>query len=124
MKNAIGTGEKVSRDLKRQVVGPRAHIDKGFDAFYKSAAWKAFRVLIKAERGERCEDKEHDDSKPRDVPCELDHIKELADGGEPLSRSNVLFRCRSCHVRKTNQLKRDRAWVEHWARVDRGRSGG
>jgi 5-methylcytosine-specific restriction endonuclease McrA len=102
---------------------PQQHIDKGFDAFMSSPAWKRFRAQVAAERGERCQDKEHDDTKSRTANVELDHIVELADGGAALDRSNVMFRCHSCHVRKTIREKSDRSEREYWERRLRLKGG-
>jgi len=99
----------------------RAHVDRGFDGFYRSSAWIKFRQQIAIERGAVCEDKEHEANRSRNAGVELDHIVELVDGGAPLDRSNVMFRCRSCHVRKTQQAKRDRNEREYWSRRDRQR---
>lgn len=127
MKSTIAVGEEAPRNPKREVGGfinpPRQHVDRGFDAFYRSPGWKAFRAQIKAERGERCEDREHDNRQPREQPCELDHIRELQDGGEPLSRSNVMFRCRSCHGRKTAAEKAARSEREYWEAKIRRKGG-
>jgi 5-methylcytosine-specific restriction protein A len=70
-----------------------------------------------AKFGEVCEDKEHDETTPRDTKCELDHIVELRDGGQPFAESNVVFRCRSCHGRKTDRARRNRANKEMAARL-------
>ena len=53
----------------------------------------------------------------------LDQISELPDGGAPFDRKNVPLRCRSCHVRKTNDVKRERFELEYWQRRIR-RMGG
>jgi len=112
---------KRSTNLENYINPGRGHVDRGFDDFYRSSAWRRFRQLIAIERGEVCEDKEHDDRRSRTAGVELDHIVELADGGAALDRSNVMFRCRSCHVRKTQQAKRDRNEREYWERKARGR---
>jgi 5-methylcytosine-specific restriction protein A len=93
---------------------PQQHIDKGFDPFMRSPAWKAFRARVALERGEVCEGKEHDPKFSRRVNVELDHIVELVDGGAPLDRDNVRFLCKSCHKKKTNQQKSRRNEREYW----------
>ena len=92
------------------------HVDRGFDQFYRSSQWRRFRELIAKERGTVCQDNEHEAGKSRVAGVELDHIVELADGGAPLDRANVMFRCRSCHVRKTNRVKAERSEREFWER--------
>ena len=86
--------------------------------FYQSAEWKKFRETIIAERGKRCEDNEHEKGKPMSNIV-LDHIKELKDGGAPFDRSNVMLRCRSCHVRKTSFERQRRIEVEHYRTIAR-----
>jgi hypothetical protein len=69
--------------------------------------------------GERCCDKEHDDSKPRvGVTIDLDHIKELDDGGLPFDPNNVMLRCHSCHMRKTKAVLMGRRFKD-WLRSKR-----
>jgi 5-methylcytosine-specific restriction enzyme A len=76
---------------------------KQADRVYDSPEWRRLRMEIITERGERCEDPEHRPDMPRGgVRIELDHIRELKDGGALLDRKNLLLRCRSCHVRKTH----------------------
>jgi 5-methylcytosine-specific restriction protein A len=88
------------------------------DPFYGSPAWKAFRAAVIRERGLRCQDKEHPPGQPV-MTVDLDHIVELRDGGARLDRRNVMLRCRSCHVRKTQQARKDRLEREYWARQSR-----
>ncbi len=82
-------------------------------SLYKTRAWVQFRELIIAERGARCEDKDHHPGQPIGR-LDLDHVKELQDGGAPFDRNNVMLRCRSCHVRKTQATKRERENREFW----------
>lgn len=84
---------------------------KTTNPFYLSPEWRALVAEIIRERGAKCED----------PACRLpgrvgirvfgDHIVELADGGAPLDKKNVMLRCGSCHTRKTNaeRAKRMRA---------------
>jgi hypothetical protein len=61
---------------------------------------------IIAERGRRCEDTDHDPSRPRiGVRLFGDHIRELQDGGAALDKRNVLLRCGACHTRKTARAR-------------------
>ena len=78
--------------------------------FYGSAEWKALIRQIIAARGRRCQDP-HCRTPYRGEGGKVygDHIVELADGGAPLDESNVLLRCASCHGRKTQEAKRQRA---------------
>lgn len=70
--------------------------------FYLSPAWSRLMAEIKAERGARCEDPEHDPQKPRiGVRIFGDHVIEMKDGGASLDKANVLLRCGACHTRKT-----------------------
>ena len=124
-----GGGRRTPRRSRRQpqvggFINPaQGHNDIGFDSFMRSSAWKRFRAQVAAERGVVCEDKEHDPKRSRTANVELDHIVELADGGEPLSRSNVMFRCRSCHVAKTNREKAERSEREYWEAKIRAKGG-
>jgi hypothetical protein len=118
------SSSQTTKGKRDNTINPaRGHVDKGFDAFMKSPEWKRFRAQVAAERGAVCEDKEHEAGTSRLAGVELDHIKELIDGGEPLSRSNVMFRCRSCHKRKTNRERIACNEREHWLRVSRETGG-
>ena len=77
------------------------------EPFYKSAEWVNLIVSIKHECGERCQDPICKKAGQRQRVVG-DHIHELRDGGEPLSRTNVLLRCWSCHARKTNEQRTKR----------------
>lgn len=81
---------------------------KKADSFYLSPAWRALVDDVKAERGEACEDPEHDPTRPRRCRCIGDHIVELRDGGAALDRRNVMLRCWPCHGRKTERERRRR----------------
>jgi 5-methylcytosine-specific restriction enzyme A len=84
---------------------------KTANPFYRTSEWRALVAQIILERGARCEDPRC--SFPDRVGIRLfgDHIIELADGGAPLDKANVMLRCGSCHTRKTNveRVKRMRA---------------
>ena len=73
---------------------------KAPDPFYLSPEWRALMAEIIAERGRRCEDPVCERTAP---PSRVfgDHIVELADGGAPLDKRNVMLRCGACHTRKT-----------------------
>ncbi len=74
--------------------------------------------------GEVCQDREHDPRVSRTEDIHLDHVVEVKDGGAKLDRNNVLFRCRTCHSRKTVQAKSDRAEREYYERRIRLKGGG
>jgi 5-methylcytosine-specific restriction protein A len=99
-------GHKLKPSTRTSVVMVR---EKKAEPFYLSPEWKALmRQLIKV-RGRRCEDAEHDPSKPRDgVRIYGDHVVELSDGGAKLDPRNILLRCATCHGRKTAQARADR----------------
>jgi 5-methylcytosine-specific restriction enzyme A len=97
---------------------PRSSGEASFSDFYRSQAWRQFRAMVIRERGLICEDKLHEAGKPM-INIDLDHIDELSDGGAKLNRSNVLLRCRSCHVRKSQAEKRRRLEKEFWERRSR-----
>lgn len=79
---------------------------KEADPFYNSVSWRALVSQIIEQRGHRCEDPEHDETKPRTgVRVHGDHIKERRDGGAPLDKRNVMLRCTSCHTRKTLKVR-------------------
>jgi cytochrome c553 len=42
-------------------------------------------------------------------PRYLDHVKERKDGGADFDPGNVLFRCATCHGRKTEEARQARA---------------
>jgi hypothetical protein len=112
---------------RKPVVGyinpPGRTYDPQSTAFYSSAQWTAFRRMVTEERGERCQDKEHDPLLPRVTKCDLDHIVAVRDGGELFDRNNVMFRCRKCHSKKTKREISDRNRREYWGRYDRQTGG-
>jgi hypothetical protein len=71
--------------------------------FYKSPEWKALVAAVIKARGRRCED------------CGAggrvyaDHVVELKDGGARLDPHNICLRCATCHGRKTEHRRRERA---------------
>jgi 5-methylcytosine-specific restriction enzyme A len=69
------------------------------------------RKLTEAERelngGNICRDQYHDGDR-HVAKVELDHIKEITDGGAPFDPANLMLRCRSCHKVKTNAARRKR----------------
>ena len=78
--------------------------------FYSSPEWRALMAKILRARGRKCEDTEHDPSKPRmGVRIFGDHIKEIRDGGAPLDPANVMLRCAPCHMAKTARERGKRA---------------
>ena len=80
--------------------------------------------MVVAERGEMCQDREHDPRVSRTEDIHLDHVVEVKDGGAKLDRANVLFRCRTCHSRKTKLAQADRDEREYYARRIRLKGGG
>jgi hypothetical protein len=100
---------------------PRQHNPSPFDWVYRDPRWKALRAQVVAECGNRCCDPEHD-SKHAITKLDLDHIRELVDGGEPFSRANVMLRCHRCHSRKTKAAQLARFAREDWIR--KAREGG
>jgi 5-methylcytosine-specific restriction enzyme A len=82
---------------------------KTVDPFYTSAPWRALMDGIIRQRGHRCQDAEHDPTRPRSgIRIFGDHIRELKDGGAPLDPNNILLRCGACHTRKTASARADR----------------
>ena len=84
------------------------------DRFYSSLEWRA---LVESEYAKRFVSKER--ARCQDLRCEqrlatrgtrlfADHIVELRDGGNPLDPTNILFRCGSCHTRKTAEERAKR----------------
>jgi 5-methylcytosine-specific restriction protein A len=68
---------------------------------YYDPRWIELRARIVRERGSRCEDPEHDATKPRRGRVICDHVIELCDGGSLLDPRNILLRCPSCHGLKS-----------------------
>jgi hypothetical protein len=82
---------------------------KRVDPFYQSAEWTKLIAAIIAQRGRRCEDRDHDPRRPREgIRIFGDHIVEMKDRGAPLDPRNILLRCSSCHQLKTNRERAQR----------------
>jgi 5-methylcytosine-specific restriction enzyme A len=84
---------------------------KAANPFYLTHEWRALVAEIIRERGAKCEDLNCRFPNRTGVRLFGDHIVELADGGAPLDKANIMLRCGSCHTRKTNaeRAKRMRA---------------
>jgi len=83
---------------------------KKADPFYLSPEWRALLARLMVERfgspaNARCEDPLCKSPGRRGVRLFGDHVHELKDGGAPLDPHNVLFRCGSCHTRKTAEAR-------------------
>ena len=74
------------------------------------------RAAVIRECGLRCCDPEHVKGSVIGV-IDLDHVRELSDGGKPFDRANVLLRCRSCHSRKTKAIAAARMEADYWRRM-------
>jgi len=72
--------------------------------FYQSPQWRQLRAAVVAERGRRCE--RCGDTEMERIHC--DHVVEMADGGAPLDRRNIVLLCIGCHNRKTADAVRVR----------------
>jgi 5-methylcytosine-specific restriction protein A len=75
---------------------------KTANPFYRASEWRALVAQIILERGAKCEDPSCRFPSRAGIRLFGDHIIELADGGAPLDKANVMLRCGSCHTRKTN----------------------
>ncbi|MER8941342.1 HNH endonuclease [Mesorhizobium sp. M0915] len=80
--------------------------DKKAEPFYLTPAWRALvDDLMQHRFGGRdkaqCEDRECRQPHRRGIRLFGDHIVERKDGGTELDPANVMFRCGSCHTRKT-----------------------
>jgi 5-methylcytosine-specific restriction protein A len=81
------------------------HHDEAGKNIYHSWQWKKLRKL-KASKDPLCEHcKRYGIYEPLAV---VDHVKELADGGEPYDINNLQSLCHSCHNRKTAVERRKR----------------
>jgi 5-methylcytosine-specific restriction protein A len=100
-------GQKLRPPARNAMISVRP---KEAKPFYLSPEWKALMRQIIKVRGRRCEDPQHDLTKPRDgVRLYGDHIVEIADGGRELDPFNILLRCGPCNGRKTAAARAARA---------------
>ena len=90
-------GPRIKTFESRRVLPP----EKRAASFYLSPSWRRLLDEIVAERGRVCEDPACADRDCSHRRIYGDHIVELADGGAPLDRSNILLRCAPCHGLKT-----------------------
>lgn len=109
MKLKMQPARLVTSDLRKVKPPP-----KEAARFYLSKEW----IALVAEEIERrfgskarahCEDPLCKYPHRRGIRLFGDHIKELRDGGAMLDPDNVMFRCGSCHTRKTIEERARRA---------------
>ena len=77
---------------------------KTADPFYESAAWRAFALAIKDQRGWRCEACGKDGRKTPRLMI-TDHIIERKDGGADFDPLNTQVMCAGCHNAKTAKAR-------------------
>ncbi len=106
----VGKLRTIGRKLKPSTrMGSITIREKKADPFYLSPEWRALMAKLIKQRGRRCEDSEHDRTKPREgVRIFGDHVQEIKDGGALLDPTNVMLRCGPCHARKTAEAARAR----------------
>jgi 5-methylcytosine-specific restriction enzyme A len=68
------------------------------EKLYKSTAWRKYRTAFLNRQGGKCESC---GDTPPDHMLHLDHIKPLAQGGEPFNTKNLQILCVICHGKKT-----------------------
>ena len=101
--NCLDYGEQ---HTKQQRANRYRQRPKKTDPFYGTARWQRFRGWYRRNHP-LCEDcLEHGRVVP--VYC-VDHVKEIKDGGEPLSEDNARSLCRRCHAVKTAAVRRKRS---------------
>lgn len=105
-------GDAFQPKLSTQQIGAYANLARvpGYNPngwVYRHARWKELRAQVIAIYGERCCDPHHDNTQPV-TRIDLDHIKEVSDGGKPFDIGNVMLRCRRCHSIKTKYAQRRR----------------
>ena len=79
--------------------------------FYETREWRAMSRRIRARDGWLCQG-----CKPRTVASRVaHHIVALADGGEPLSESNLISLCADCHREVHGQVVDEgkREWASY-----------
>lgn len=72
---------------------------------YVDPRWKPLRQQALIRDGNQCRDPNHKQGVALSDVLDVDHIKEIEDGGAPFTLSNLLTRCRSCHKIKTKKAK-------------------
>ena len=65
---------------------------------YSSKRWRKYRKALIGKQGGICM---ICNGTPEDHHIHIDHIKPLADGGEPYNEKNLQILCVSCHGKKT-----------------------
>ena len=90
---------------------PAPRPEKVANPFYSSRAWRELREFCLARAGYRCEAEFcKSPNRGAGMKLEVDHIREISDGGAPLDPANCRVNCVSCHRKKTEleKLKRRR----------------
>jgi 5-methylcytosine-specific restriction protein A len=100
----------IGRVIDARAVKPEA---KRADPFYLTPEYRAWREVVIARAGRRCEaiDERTGRRCPKAEPRHrmfADHIKEVRDGGAPYDPTNGRCLCGSHHTRKTAQARADR----------------
>src|SRR5690554_95167 len=99
-------GQKLRPSSRFKIAPP----PKRADSFYLSPEWRALvdGEMIRrfgSKANARCEDAACKSPHRRGIRLFGDHIHERKDGGAPLDPANVMFRCGSCHSRKTAEAR-------------------
>lgn len=68
------------------------------EKLYSTPRWRKYRKALIMRRGGECV---ACGATPLDQHIHVDHIKPLADGGEPYDENNLQLLCRECHGKKT-----------------------
>ena len=68
------------------------------EKLYATPRWRKYRKSYIMRQGGECESC---GATPLDSHLHLDHIKPLADGGEPYDTNNLQLLCIQCHGKKT-----------------------
>lgn len=81
---------------------------KETDPYYGTADHKRWAADVKRRAGSMCQDLEHQGDRLADRGI-ADHVNERHDGGADLDPANGMWRCWSCHGRKTAEERAKRA---------------
>lgn len=101
-------GPLIGKRVDARAIKPPA---KTADPLYSTPEYRAWREVVIARAGRRCEAVDHGQRCSKGEPRHrmfADHVKEVRDGGAPFDPANGMCLCGSHHTKKTVSVRMER----------------